>query len=194
MTKTIIWDFDDVLFNTLYYWTQWYNEQNGTIIQYENIVENPPLIAAGINYEEYRMSMDAFRNSDFARSIEPDKSLIEWFEKYGDHFIHVVLTARPLSTMPAASRWIYTHFGRWIHTISHISSPRPNDRIHNHFSKKGDWINYFNPTGYYIDDSPAHIASVNSDKITPLLLSRPWNDSSLQMPEILIRIITETGS
>jgi len=191
MTKTIIWDFDDVLFETLRYWTVWYGHEPGKHILYQNIIDNPPLLAAGITYDEYRISMDAFRTSDFARSLKPASDLLEWFETYGNRFMHILLTARPLSAMASASAWVYTYFGRWIHTISHISSPRPGDRIHNHFANKGEWINHFDPEGYYLDDSPSHIASVLSPRIKPFLVSQPWNNSHLQLRVILQQIVQE---
>ncbi|MFQ6610748.1 MAG: hypothetical protein ACE5D7_08115 [Fidelibacterota bacterium] len=193
MTKTIIWDFDDVLFDTLGHWVRWYGDKTGKSLRFSDLQDNPPLNSAGISFDKYRALMDEFRSSEFALDAAPDSFLSDWFEKYGPRFIHIVLTARPLVNMGSAAQWTFTHFGKWIHTISYINSPRPDDKVYRPFKSKGEWITYFQPTGYYIDDSPFHIDSVVSNSITPFLLSKPWNSGNSTLPEILTKITTENG-
>ena len=174
---TIAWDVDDVLNNLLTDWLAAWCAVRGDSarVAYADLTENPPDRLLGISREEYLASLDAFRNSDVARHLQPVPEVLDWFERKGDRYRHLALTARPLETVPAAAEWVMRHFGTWIRTFHYVPADRPGRALPRYDVTKAEFLGWLGKADVLVDDTPANLESCPALGIAAVLVPRPWN-------------------
>lgn len=189
--KTIVWDVDDVLNDLMRAWFEgnWLPSHPECRLAYADIKENPPHRLLGIERAEYLESLDRFRLSAQAEDMTPDANLLKWFERYGRHFRHIALTARPSKTVYPALKWTILHFGRWFQTFSFVPSERPGEASVGLDKSKGDFLVWLGRANYFIDDSPANVDVAANLGIRSFLISRPWNSGEWELMDILDQIL-----
>ena len=186
----IVWDRDDVLVDLMRCWLDdWWNPANpGCQVSYDDLEENPPHKIIGVSLEEYLKSLDEFRVSDRAASVQPVPEVLEWFGKFGHCCRHMVLSATSLETAPAAASWTFRHFGAWIRSFHLIPSPRHGESISHYETDKGEYIHWLGMGDVLVDDSPANIESVARYGVAGVLMPRPWNGKNGEITDALDRL------
>jgi len=175
--KTIVWDVDDVLNDLMRCWFE-HDQELGKLdkkLRYEDISENPPHRVLNISEKEYFESLDEFRLTQEAEAMQPLPEMVEWFEKEGNRFRHLALTARPLTSISAASSWVFRHFGRWIRGFHFVPSARGEQQIPLYDGDKIDFLKWLNKADIVIDDSESNIRSAEKLGFDGILIPRPWN-------------------
>ena len=187
----IIWDIDDVLNNLMDSWlTAWQQEANNYAIKFFELTENPPHKIMGIDLETYYKLLDTFRNSEKAKEMKPNQSLLNWFCKYGSHHDHIALTARPLNTMSNQAWWTYQNFGKWIHTLAVVPSLR--DTANNlKFRNKAEYIAWFNKGDIFVDDNTENVKAVAKLGLNSFLFPQPWNQNNQSEAEFIEKFTKE---
>jgi 5'(3')-deoxyribonucleotidase len=189
---TIAWDVDDVLNNLMRIWfeTCWLPRHPSCKLNYEAIKENPPHSFLGVELDEYLQSLDYFRCSGAYSQLQPNPQVVEWFQEQGFLFRHIALTAVPRAAAHISAAWVIRYFGDWIRTFHFVPSLRSNQVVPEYEKTKPDYLNWLKKVDVFIDDNPNNLAGLEAGGIKPLLLSRPWNSSSLRMDDLL-RIISQ---
>ncbi|MDI6839408.1 MAG: hypothetical protein QMD71_00905 [bacterium] len=185
--KTIVWDIDDVLNDLTRSWLEnsWLPSNPDCHLSYQNLTINPPNDLLGLGKEDYFKLLDAYRNSNKAKAMKPDENVVRWFKKYGEDFRHIALTTRPKHTVAAAVEWVLWHFGKWIRTISFIPSSRPNTYMPIYDKSKVEYLDWFGKVDFFIDDETKDVEGARKLGIQSYLVSQPWNNGELTLPEIL---------
>lgn len=188
--KTIIWDVDDVLNDLMYSWFKEYQRvyDPNSNLSYHDLTQNPPHEILGITLNEYKLSLDNYRNSEKGRNLKPNEQIINWLRKDGAKFRHIALTARPKQTIPFLAEWIFHHFGDWIRTLSFIPSYREDEKLPVYDKTKTDFIIWLGKVDYFIDDSEENIKVAEKIGITSFLFPQPWNDGKPTVKKILKKI------
>lgn len=188
--KTIIWDVDDVLNDLMYSWFKEYQRvyDPNSNLSYDDLIQNPPHEILGITLNEYKLSLDNYRNSEKGRNLKPNEQIINWLRKNGPKFRHIAITARPKQTIPFLAEWIFLHFGDWIRTLSFIPSYREDEKLPVYDKTKTDFIIWLGKVDYFIDDSEENIKAAEKIGITSFLFPQPWNDGKLTVKKILKKI------
>lgn len=178
--RTIVWDLDDVLNNLMETWFNqaWLPAHSECQLSYNDIRENPPHRVLGIQESEYLSSLDIFRKSSAAAAMSPNHAVLEWLDRYGPRFRHVVLTARPLESVPEAAAWVFRHFGAFVRCFGFVPS-RPARTIPKYDCDKGDFIQWLGQADFFVDDSERNIAIAQELGIGSVLYPRPWNSARL---------------
>lgn len=174
MPSLIVWDVDDVLNRLMYCWLDNWNQNTGSNIHYEEIIENPPHKILDITKKDYLFSLDTYRNTKFGRNVSINKNVFQWFQSYGKNFMHIVCTARTVETMPNQSWWVFTYFGKWIHSIVMASSLR-NNFAYGGVKTKAEYIAWLNKDVIFVDDSENNVNEVSKMGGISLLFPQPWN-------------------
>jgi len=185
--KTIIWDVDDVLNDLMYSWfkeNRYVYDPNSNL-SYHDLIQNPPHEILGITLNEYKLSLDNYRNSEKGRNLKPNEQIINWLRKDGAKYRHIALTARPKQTIPFLAEWIFHHFGDWIRTLSFIPSYRENEKLPVYDKTKTDFIIWLGKADYFIDDSEENIKAAEKIGTTSFLFPQPWNNGKLAVKQIL---------
>jgi FMN phosphatase YigB (HAD superfamily) len=183
---TIVWDVDDVLNNLMFSWfhTAWLPAHYGCAVSYRDLTENPPHRVLGISQQEYLDSLDAFRLSDAASQMTPNPEVLEWFRARGAGFRHMALTARPLSTAPRLSEWLFRHFGAYIRAFGVVPTRRQNgEPVYD--TNKAEFLEWLGKADVVVDDSPANLAAAQRLGIRGVLYPQPWNGSTLSVAATL---------
>jgi hypothetical protein len=182
----IVWDLDDVLNDLMKVWfeSHWRPRHPECLIQYAQILENPPHRVLGVSEGEYLASLDEFRTSEMAGSMRPNAQIKSWFQARGSHYRHVALTARPLASMPAAAEWIFRHFGGWIRTISVVPS-RLDPRLPACDLTKGEFLDWLGKPGVLVDDNEMNIRGAARAGVQGVVFPQPWNQCRLSVAETL---------
>lgn len=185
--KTIVWDVDDVLNGLMRCWFEkwWIPVHPDCSLNYEEISENPPCCLLGISEFDYLNSLDDFRMSEIANSMEPIPEIVEWFNENGKHFRHIALTARSIGTVPSAASWVFRHFGKWIRTFHFIPASRPGQDIPNYDKSKKDYFLWRENVDIFVDDNEENIKDAQSLGIKGVLVPQPWNKSNFTIKEAL---------
>jgi len=188
--KTIIWDVDDVLNDLMYSWFKEYRHvyDPNSNLSYHDLIQNPPHEILGITLNEYKLSLDNYRNSEKGRNLKPNQQIINWLRKDGAKYRHIALTARPKQTIPFLAEWIFHHFGDWIRTLSFIPSYREDEKLPVYDKTKTDFIIWLGKADYFIDDSEENIKAAEEIGITSFLFPQPWNNGKLAVKKILEKI------
>ena len=184
----IIWDLDDTLNELMKGWLAWHQRKQGApsgALDVAAISENPPHRLLGLGLPEYLASLDAFRNSAEAGELQPVPAVRAWFEKYGFAFDHHVVTARPISTVAAASEWTFRHFGRWIRHFHFAPARRPDENVPDSGVSKRDIISQFGRADFFVDDSVENLDAVRDSVGAVLLVPQPWNGGSGTLDDVL---------
>ena len=185
--KTIVWDIDDVLNDLMRSWFElcWKKEHAGSAIVYSDIRENPPHKFLGMDESDYLKSLDKFRLSSSAEEMNPHPVVLKWFEKYGANYRHIALTARPIKTVAPAVKWLMSHYGEWFQTISFVPSKRPDEHPGQPDRSKSDFLAWLGKADYFIDDMAEHVNRAAGQGIRAFSVAQPWNESNLNLIEIL---------
>lgn len=189
--KTIVWDVDDVLNDLMQSWFEeaWLPSHPRCELRHDNIVENPPHQLLGITVEEYQSSLDGFRLSEAGRQLSPSTEVVEWFQRYGNRFRHIALTATPLSCAPASAAWVTRHFGTWIRSFSFVPSARSDQNIPVYDQSKADFLRWWGRADALVDDSPSNVTAARSLGIEAVLVPRPWNAGRSTIVEALQSLV-----
>jgi FMN phosphatase YigB (HAD superfamily) len=190
MMQTIVWDVDDVLNDLMRAWfTQaWKPAHPECRISYRDLRENPPHRILGVEPCEYLDSLDAFRLSPQARSLEPNPAVLAWLRQYGDRYRHVALTARPLESAPAAAEWLFRHFGGHFRCFGVVPSRSPAGTPH-YDGQKAEFLQWLGGADYFIDDSEENVAAARRLEIPSVLYPQPWNRATFTVDDALATLI-----
>ncbi|MGH8047533.1 MAG: hypothetical protein ACREKL_09825, partial [Chthoniobacterales bacterium] len=177
LKKRIVWDLDDTLNTLTHSWLDWFYARNRDArrVRFEDLRENPPNALLGIPMQDYLDSLDAFRISPEARDMQPVPAVRDWFREHGFCFEHHVLTARPIATIPHASGWLFTHFGRWIRHFHFVPARRVGDVVPDENEPKARVIERLGGAEAFVDDSPANLEGAGDVVANCILVPQPWN-------------------
>lgn len=186
MTRTVVWDVDDVLNDLMRSWLAvWRSSHPELDVAYEDLRANPPHRILGVPKADYLASLDAFRLSAGYRDEVPDPAVLSWLQAHGAECRQVALTATTLEAAPASAAWVLRHFGRWIREFAVLPALRPGDELPLYDSNKGAWIRRQPGPTLLVDDSPENVAAVRASGRLALCWPRPWNDVRLSVAETL---------
>ena len=188
---TIVWDRDDVLNDLMRNWLEqwWIPTHPGCRVAYEKLKENPPHRILGVSREEYLLSLDQFRLSKYGEAMRPLPEMIAWFNKYGDNFSHIVLSATPLDTAPVSASWTFSHFGSWVRSFHVIPAVRDERPIAEYERDKGFYLKWLGKGDVLVDDSPTNLEAARRHDIAGVLIPRPWNDGRGTTGDALDRLL-----
>jgi hypothetical protein len=186
MMKTIVWDVDDVLNNLMEAWLEhaWKPAHPACQVTSAEITENPPHRVLGIPESEYLASLDKFRQSEPARRMKPNAAIVHWLREQGEGYRHVALTARPLSSTPQASEWLFRHFGDYFRCFGVVPS-RPDPETPGYDRNKGDFLRWLGCAEFLVDDSPENVKLAEGLGIRAVLYPQPWNGSTESVDDLL---------
>jgi len=187
---TIAWDRDDVLCELMGSWFEgvYRIDHPGSAARFEDIADNPPLESLGMTLEDYLASLDAFRASPAFIDMPPAPAVLNWFERSGHKYHHVVVTATTLVSAPATAAWTFRHFGRWIRSFHLLPSERPGEDLPAYDTDKGSVLARLDSVAVLVDDSPRNIAAAEAVGVPGILVPRPWNDAAGTVTDALARL------
>ena len=173
---TIAWDVDDVLNDLMRAWfeKEWLPSHPDCQATYEDLCANPPQTIIGTTLDGYLSSLDRFRCTRYAE-LTPVAEALAWFERHGDNYRHVALTAVPLQSAPVSAAWVLRHFGRWIRSFHFVPSHRNGEAIPQYDGSKSDFLRWFGKADVLVDDLPINVESARQAGVRALLMPRPWN-------------------
>ncbi|QER42857.1 hypothetical protein F1847_08930 [Thermodesulfobacterium sp. TA1] len=183
--KIIAWDVDDVLNNLMESWFEWYKMGKNLNLKYQNLKENPPYKILGISLDEYLISLDEFRLSNFYQEMQPREEVLKWFKTYGEKFRHIAITSTPISTASTTSQWVFKHFGKWIRTFHFVPSSRKDITAPIYDQNKADFLKWLGKVDIFIDDNEENINQAKALGIFTILFPAPWNSSKNTEKETL---------
>jgi hypothetical protein len=188
--KTIVWDVDDVLNDLMKSWLEkhWLPKHRQCRFKYAEISENPPHNLINATLDEYRQSLDSFRNSETARRMRPSKKVLNWFAENGCKYRHIALTSRSIVTVPVLAEWVFTHFGHWIKTFSFVPAARKGQKLPVYDTNKGDYLAWLGKGDVFIDDDENNVKLAAKQGIRTILFPRPWNSSKSTVAQALKQI------
>jgi hypothetical protein len=188
--RTIVWDVDDVLNGFTREWLarEWLPQHPGCALGYCDLKHNPPHELLGVALDEYRDSIDRFRDSPAGRALEPVTEVRAWFEKHGARFRHVALTARPLAGAAPAAEWVFTHFGQWIRAFGFVPSHRSGVHALEYDRTKAAWLEWMRCGDIFVDDNPANLSGVAALGISTVTIPQPWNNDAGSLGDALLRL------
>ncbi|NCQ92054.1 MAG: hypothetical protein GPI94_15440 [Microcystis aeruginosa LG13-03] len=191
---TIVWDVDDVLNTLMKSWFEecWLTLHPECLLQYEDLVENPPHRLLGVSLGEYLDSLDKFRLSGGFQQLKPVGEILEWFDKLGGGFRHIALTATPMVAAPISAAWVMRHFGQWIRCFSFVPSKRKGEYTPQYDNTKGEFLSWWNKADILMDDNLANFEAAKSVGIQSILMPQPWNNSKLTIAESLELLVSLT--
>jgi 5'(3')-deoxyribonucleotidase len=175
--KVIMWDVDDVLNDLMGEWfrSSWRKTYPECSLEYSMITSNPPHEILGVTKEEYLESLDAFRKNYF-KDLKPLPEMQRWFSLHGHKARHVVITSVPIRSASHSAEWVFTHFGRWIHSFNIVPSLRPDDPPDLCGTNKADYLRAtFSKVDVVVEDNPCNIDSMKRLGIDTVTIPRPWN-------------------
>jgi hypothetical protein len=191
--QTIVWDIDDVLNGLMRAWFEqrWQAAHPGSGVSYEDLKENPPCRALGMDMAEYLASLDEFRLSPQGRELAPNRDVLEWLDLNGAAYRHVALTARPMETAPQAADWLFRHFGRYFRCFGVVPS-RPETAAPVYDRHKGDFLEWLGQADFFVDDSQENVTLAAGLGVTSILYPQPWNRSQDTVSDVLRSLTTVT--
>jgi hypothetical protein len=184
--QTIVWDIDDVLNGLMRAWFEqrWQAAHPGSGLSYEDLKENPPCEALGMDRAEYLASLDEFRLSAQGRDIAPNRDVLQWLELNGAAYRHVALTARPMETTPQAADWLFRHFGRYFRCFGVVPS-RYESAAPVYDRHKGDFLEWLGQADFFVDDSQENVTLATALGVKSILYPQPWNRSPQTVSDVL---------
>lgn len=187
MTRTVVWDVDDVLNDLLRTWLKiaWTPAHPAQVMRYEDMSENPPHGLLGISVDEYLASLDDFRLGSGYAQLAPNPAILAWLQEHGRRCRHVALTATALRAAPTSAAWVLRNFGRWIREFALIPALRAGEDLPIYDADKGAWIARLGPSLILVDDSPENVAAATACGAAALCWPRPWNSSRATVNEAL---------
>jgi phosphoglycolate phosphatase-like HAD superfamily hydrolase len=175
---TIVWDVDDVLNDLMRSWFEgeWLPAHPECRLRYADITQNPPHRVLGISEPEYLASLDAFRLSDRARLMQPNRDVVAWLQRSGDRFRHLALTARPLHTVPPLAEWVFYHYGAYVRTFG-VVPVRQEAHIPRYDQSKVEFLQWLSKADVLVDDNQENVRAASSIGVAGVLYPQPWNRS-----------------
>ena len=183
---TFVWDVDDVLNDLMRTWftNEWLPGHPECRLAYSDIRENPPDRVLGISKAGYLASLDAFRLSEKARAMTPNRGILDWLRCHGAPHRHMALTARPLASAPCLSEWLLRHFGDYVRFFG-VAPARIAGGVPSYDTCKEDFLGWFGKADVLIDDSEENIAGARRLGIRSVLYPQPWNRNPDTVEETL---------
>jgi uncharacterized HAD superfamily protein len=184
---TIAWDIDDTLNDLMRQWFEkkWLPTHKNCSISHEELIENPPHKILGVSKEEYLTSLDEFRLSQQYMEMKPVAEIEQWFDKHGDNFKHIAITAVPARTAHTSASWLLQKFGRWIRMYHFIPSWRQNENLPVYDHNKQEALKQFKNIDVFIDDNEFNLTNIDANRIKGILFPRPWNKNTASIAETL---------
>lgn len=193
--KIIVWDVDDVLNDLMKDWFEkkWLPEHDQCKLKYEHISSNPPHDPLNISLKDYLSSLDQYRNSllDGTFILKPVPQVLGWFEKHGDRFRHIALTATPTRFASFSAAWVIQYFGRWIRSFNFVPSIRGNEECFQYDLTKAEYLKWWGKADILIDDNLANIEPVARMGIRTIIMPRPWNTEAESIETALNSLLKE---
>lgn len=193
--KTIVWDVDDVLNDLMKDWFErkWLPEHSQCNLKYEQISSNPPHNLLKITLKDYLSSLDQYRNSllDGTFILEPVPQVLGWFEKHGDRFRHISLTATPARFASFSAAWVIRHFGRWIKSFNFVPSIRDDEECFLYDLTKAEYLKWWGSADILIDDNLINIKPAAHIGIRTIIMPRPWNTNVESIENTLNSLLCE---
>ena len=188
--KTIAWDVDDVLNNLMRAWFEekWLIDHPECNLLYEGLTENPPHRLLETNVDNYLKSLDEYRLSALYQKMEPVKEVADWFNKWGDGFRHIALTAVPLIAASASAQWVFRHFGVWIRTFHFVPSKREGQNITEYEKDKAGFLEWLEKVDVLVDDNVENVSATEKIGVKGIVIPRPWNQSKRTIAEALAEL------
>jgi len=173
----IVWDVDDVLNSLMQDWFEksWLPMHPSCELCYEDLVENPPHKLLGVSLQNYLESLDAFRLSAGFSMMQPNIEVMNWFERYGDQFHHLALTATPVCAASASSAWLFRYFGRWFRSFHFTPSARDTDIDMNLFGTKQNYLQWLNKGDFMVEDNANNAKEAQIAGLNVVMMPQPWN-------------------
>lgn len=183
---TIVWDVDDVLNDLMYQWftSGWRVERPECMVEYSDLVENPPHVILGVEKQTYLASLDVFRCSSQGINLTPNPQVLEWFREHGARFRHIALTARPLETAPDVAHWVMKHFGTWIRCFGIVPS-RDIAGVPKYDTGKGDFLRWIGAGDVLVDDTVENLNQAKAAGLQTIAFPQPWNRSTETVASVL---------
>ena len=183
---TIAWDVDDVLNNLTECWLKYYNSNNNTSFDYNDITKNPPHEILNISFEKYIESLDEFRMSEYAQQLVPNQDILDFMDKHKDRFNHIALTATSAHTAYNSSYWVLKNFYKYVFSYNVVPAKR-DYLTYSNYSDKKSFLQQHSDVKILIDDSIKNVEDANSIGVKAYLLKRPWNEG-MEINEIFNEI------
>ncbi|MFB3776909.1 MAG: hypothetical protein ACE141_04835 [Bryobacteraceae bacterium] len=183
---TIAWDMDDVLNNLMWAWFQgeWRPTHPDCGLQYRDLTENPPHRILGIEPGEFLEMIDAYRASDKAADLVPNREILDWLAGCGSRCLHVVVTARPIGSLPQMSHWLFRHFGCYVRALGVVPVRlKPGEAAYHR--GKGEFLKWFGRVDAMVDDSEDNLRSAEASGVRGILFPQPWNRSRASVSDTL---------
>jgi len=190
----IAWDVDDVLNDLMRSWLGYYQLRNANSkVKYEDITENPPHKILKITQEEYLRSLLEFRLSEDFQNMSPNPEVLNWFQKHGNNYRHIAVTATPLGASSASTAWVVRHFGNWIRTFHFTPSQYSEEANYKRLGGKADFLKWVDKFSILVDDSKQNVEETTRMGLTGLLFPRPWNKQEISL-NVLLDKLTKQGA
>ena len=103
----------------------------------------------------------------------------------------MALTARPLSSAPAAAEWVFRNFGEYFRCFG-VAPSRPGPAAALYDRDKGDFLRWLGTADFFVDDSAENLAAAQGLGIATILYPQPWNSATHTVGDIL-RTLTESA-
>ena len=173
---TIAWDVDDVLNDLMRTWLEqeWRPRHAGCRVSYDELRANPPHDVLGVSLPEYLESLDEFRRTRYPE-LAPVLEAAAWFERHGEAYRHIAVTAVPMECAPLSAAWVMRHFGRWIRSFHVVPSKRPGIKLPAYDNTKQDFLGWLGKADIFVDDHTANVDAARRAGLRALLMPRPWN-------------------
>lgn len=183
--KTIAWDCDDVLNDLMKDWSMYWRLSRGVILDYSEIVENPPHNVLGVSKEDYLFSLDKFRMTRYHKLL-PNLQVLDWFKEKGHLYHHIVLTSVPIHCAEISAKWVLHNFGEWIRSFNFIPSYREQcSNIPIYHKSKNEWLRKNKENvDIFIEDNTKNWRDSVDLGIESYLVKQPWNEG-VDIKEIL---------
>lgn len=176
--KTIVWDVDDVLNTFQKQWFEyWKSLHSNYKMDYIHLTDNPPHQLLDISLDEYRESIDEFRQK-IQFDLKPNQDILRWFETHGNQFRHIALTSVPMKLSHISASWTFQNYGQWIRSFNVVPSKRKDDNFYMWDNTKKDYLAWLSIGDVFIDDSLKNLEGFEDQKIQTLIMPQPWNHSN----------------
>ncbi|HUB33111.1 MAG TPA: hypothetical protein VMA31_08780 [Bryobacteraceae bacterium] len=174
---TIAWDVDDVLNDLTSVWLQkhWRPAHPACRTAYRDLRANPPHALIGAGLDEYLESLDEFRRNRYLSDLQPLPEALAFFERNGDRYRHIALTAVPLRYAPVSAGWVLRYFGRWIRSFNFVPSRRPDESLPEYDASKQEFLSWWGKASVLVDDHAGNVESARKAGVQAVLMPRPWN-------------------
>lgn len=187
----IVWDVDDILNDFMFHWLESFNQAKSTNFAYSDFKENPPHNLLGITLDEYKASLDEFRQYNFDR-LPPSADILDWFKKYGHLARHSALSAVPIKSAHISASWTLRHFGYWIRSFNFVPSPRNDDAHPLYDITKASFLRFLGNSDIFVEDNEINAIKANNEAgVKIVIFPRPWNSCAKKSVHKTLEYLTK---